>query len=365
MKIKDIIQQLEKIAPPSLQESYDNSRLLVGSKDQKVNQLLLSLDCTEVVVQEAIDRKCEMIVAHHPIVFSGLKSLTGKNYIERTVIKAIKNNIAIYAIHTNLDNVYHGVNQKIAEKLGLKNTKILSPKKELLQKLVFFCPVKDSEKVRAAIFKAGAGQIGDYDACSFNLKGEGTFRAGENTNPHVGEKGKLHKEEEHRVEVVLPNYLEAKVIAALKKAHPYEEVAYDLYSLRNSWEQVGSGMIGDLEEEQDFQAFLKSLKSKLNTPLIRHTKLHKKKVKKVALCGGAGSFLLNAAKAKGADVFITGDYKYHQFFDAEDEIVIADVGHYESEQFTPELLQEFLMENLPELSTKLVQTNTNPISYLT
>lgn len=364
MKVKEVIQQLEELAPASLQESYDNSTLIVGSKEQNVNKLLLTLDCTEVVVEEAIEKGCEMIVAHHPIVFSGLKSLTGRNYIERTVIKAIKHDVSIYAIHTNLDNVQQGVNSKIAEKLELQNTSILSPKKGFLLKLAFFCPVKDSAKVRAAIFEVGAGQIGEYDACSFNLKGEGTFRAGEKANPHLGEKGKLHTEEEHRVEVILPTYLEGKVVQALKANHPYEEVAYDLYPLNNSWEQIGSGIIGELKEAVEMMDFLKSLKEKLNTPLIRHTKPHQQEVKKVALCGGAGSFLLNAAKARGADIFITGDFKYHQFFDAEDQIVIADVGHYESEQFTPHLLKEYLEKRDVDMELILSSVRTNPIYYL-
>ncbi len=364
MKIRDVIKSLEELAPPSLQESYDNSTLIVGDKNATVEKVLLTLDCTEEVVEEAKAKGCNLIVAHHPIVFSGLKSLTGKNYIERTVIKAIKNDIAIYAIHTNLDNVQKGVNSKIAEKLDLVNTAILSPKAGYLTKLTFFCPIQDSPKVREAIFEAGAGQIGEYDACSFNLKGEGTFRAGENTNPHVGEKGNLHTEEEQRVEVILPTYLEGKVVQALKAAHPYEEVAYDLYPLKNSWGQVGSGMIGELKEEMDMVDFLKSLKDKLNTPLIRHTKAHQQTVKKVALCGGAGSFLLNAAKAKEADVFITGDFKYHQFFDAEDQIVIADVGHYESEQFTPELLKDYLEKLDLDIELNLSGVSTNPIHYL-
>jgi dinuclear metal center YbgI/SA1388 family protein len=364
MKVKEVIQQLEELAPPSLQESYDNATLIVGSKEQDVSKVLLTLDCTESVVEEAIEKGCEMIVAHHPIVFSGLKSLTGRNYIERTVIKAIKHDVSIYAIHTNLDNVQRGVNSKIAEKLDLQNTSILSPKKGFLLKLTFFCPLKDSARVREAIFEAGAGQIGEYDACSFNLKGEGTFRAGEKANPHLGEKGKLHTEEEHRVEVILPTYLEGKVVQALKANHPYEEVAYDLYPLNNSWEQIGSGMIGELKEAVDMMDFLKSLKVKLNTPLIRHTKPHEQKVKKVALCGGAGSFLLNAAKAKGANVFITGDFKYHQFFDAEDQIVIADIGHYESEQFTPELLKDYLEKLDVDMELILSSVSTNPIHYL-
>tara|TARA_B100001109_G_scaffold255867_1_gene261830 strand:+ start:8744 stop:9841 length:1098 start_codon:yes stop_codon:yes gene_type:complete len=364
IKIKDVIKELELWAPPALQESYDNAQLIVGDANQVLEKVLLSLDCIEAVVDEAIELGCNLIVAHHPIVFSGLKSLTGKNYIERTIIKAIKNNIAIYAIHTNLDNVKTGVNFKIAEKLGLENVEILSPKKGLLEKLVFYCPAGNVDQVRESVFAAGAGKIGAYNSCSFNSNGIGTFKAGEQANPHVGEIGKMHREEEVCVETIVPIYLKSKVINALLMSHPYEEVAFDFYPLSNSWNEVGSGMIGELSEETDALAFLKSVKSKLNTPIIRHTKIVQNEISKVAICGGSGSFLLNDAKKKGAEIFITADYKYHQFFDAEDQIVIADVGHYESEQFTPELIKEYLQQNFPNFALYLSEVNTNPINYL-
>lgn len=364
IKIKDVIKELELWAPPTLQESYDNAQLIVGDANQVLEKVLLSLDCIEAVVDEAIELGCNLIVAHHPIVFSGLKSLTGKNYIERTIIKAIKNNIAIYAIHTNLDNVKTGVNFKIAEKLGLENVEILSPKKGLLEKLVFYCPAGNVDQVRESVFAAGAGKIGAYDSCSFNSNGIGTFKAGEEANPHVGEIGEVHREEEVCVETIVPIYLKSKVINALLMSHPYEEVAYDFYPLSNSWNEVGSGMIGELSEETDTLAFLKSVKSKLNTPIIRHTKIVKNEISKVAICGGSGSFLLNDAKKKGAEIFITADYKYHQFFDAEEQIVIADIGHFESEQFTPELIKEHLQQNFPNFALYLSEVNTNPINYL-
>lgn len=364
IKIKDVISQLEKWAPPALQESYDNSGLIVGDRNVVVDKALLCLDSTEEIVDEAIEKGCNLIIAHHPIVFSGLKSLTGKNYIERTIIKAIKNDIAIYAIHTNLDNVQSGVNKMIAKKIGLQDLKVLAPKSGLLSKLVFFCPSAETEKVRQAVFAVGAGTIGDYDSCSFNLDGKGTFKAGENTNPHVGERGKVHVEEEVRVETIVPNNLLGKVVSAMKTAHPYEEVAYDVYALSNSWNQVGSGMIGKLEKPMATADFLNHLKGVLKTDVIRHTKVLKQEVSKIAVCGGAGSFLLKTAMSKNADVFVTGDFKYHQFFDAEDKILIADVGHYESEQFTPELIKEHLQQNFPNFALYLSEVNTNPINYL-
>jgi dinuclear metal center YbgI/SA1388 family protein len=363
MKISTIINHLEELAPISLQESYDNSGLLVGNSNAEIEKALLCLDSIESVIDEAIERNCGLVIAHHPIVFSGLKSLTGKNYIERTILKAIKNNIAIYAIHTNLDNVKNGVNKKIAEKIGLKNVQILSPKSGKLKKLVFFCPLQDADKVRAALFEAGGGTIGDYDYCSFSVEGEGTFRAGSDTNPHVGKRGELHREKEKRIELIFPDYLKSSLINALNENHPYEEVAFDVYSLENKWGEVGSGMIGELAEPEEAISFLDGVKLNLGTECIRHTAVVKEKVKRIAICGGSGSFLLNAAIAKKADVFITGDYKYHQFFDAEDKILIADVGHYESEQHTPELLQEYLKEKMPNFAFYLSKENTNPINY--
>jgi dinuclear metal center YbgI/SA1388 family protein len=363
MKIYELIAQLEDLAPSSLQESYDNAGLIVGDANKEVSGALVCLDSIEEVVEEAIATKCNLIIAHHPIVFSGLKSITGKNYIERVIIKAIKNDVAIYAIHTNLDNVSQGVNLEIANRLGLKKPTVLSPKNGMLKKLVFFCPVNSVVDVRKAIFEAGAGKIGNYDFCSFNINGEGTFRAGNESQPHVGEVGQLHVEKEVRVETVLPDYLAHQVTNALLVAHPYEEVAYDLYSIENKWNEIGSGMYGELEEPMDTALFLDLVKEQLNTSCIRHTKIIKEKIQRIAVCGGSGSFLLSAAKAKKADILITADFKYHQFFDADEEIVIADIGHFESEQFTPHLIQRYLKEKFPNFAIYLTKVNTNPINY--
>ena len=364
MKAAEVIRFLEELAPPSLQESYDNSGLLVGDNQTEVKGMLVSLDCTEDVIDDAISQGCNLIVSHHPIVFSGLKRFTGKNYIERTVIKAIKNDILLYAIHTNLDNVLDGVNQKFAERLGLTNTKILAPKKERLKKVVTYCPTDHSDKVRTAMCDAGAGQIGNYDQCSFNTDGTGTFRGNENTDPFVGNKGEIHREAEIRIETVVPDFAVKSVLEAMQEAHPYEEVAFDVYPMENIWKEVGSGMVGDLPEEVDALEFLKSLKTSMKTDCVRYTLPHKEKVKRVAICGGSGSFLLGNAVAAGADVFITGDFKYHQFFDAENLIIIADIGHYESEQFTIQLLAEKLEQKFPTFAPRLTRVKTNPINYL-
>ncbi len=363
MIVYDLAKSLEKWAPLSYQENYDNSGLIVGDGTMDVSGILVSLDCTEAVIEEAVIKRCNVVVSHHPIIFGGLKKLTGKNYVERTVIKAIQNNIALYSIHTNLDNIKTGVNHRIADRLELTNRKILVPKSGHLCKLVVFCPHDYAIAVRSSLFDAGAGAIGNYDECSFNISGEGTFRGLEDSNAFVGEKGKLHTEPETRIEVIYPKTKQARILAAMFSTHPYEEVAHDIYTLDNIDNEVGSGMLGTLQSpvaEKDFLAFLKD---RINTKCVRHTPFRNKKVQKVAVCGGSGSFLLSAAKNVGADVFVTGDFKYHEFFDAEGEILIADVGHYESEQFTIPLLIDYLREKFPTFAVHFTEVNTNPINY--
>ncbi len=361
--IKSIIRSLETLAPPSLQESYDNAGLIVGDPSAEVTGILTTLDCTEPVVDEAIAKGVNLIVAHHPIVFRGLKSLTGKNYIERTVLKAIKNDVAIYAIHTNLDNVQLGVNNKICEVLGLENTKILAPKSQLLKKLTVFAPKSCAEKVRKAMSDAGAGQIGNYKDCSFTSEGQGRFTPNEHANPFEGKQGVESVVSEERIEVIFPNYLQGAVLSAMNQAHDYEEVAYYLQDLANKNQEVGSGIVGKLAEPMDATAFLQHLKDKLGTPVVRHTPLVKDTVQTIAVCGGAGSFLLRNAIGAKADVFVTGDFKYHEFFDAEENIIIADVGHYESEACTKELLADYLSRNFPNIAVALSETRTNPVNY--
>jgi dinuclear metal center YbgI/SA1388 family protein len=364
MKIKDITDFLETIAPLEYQESYDNSGLIVGDKNSVVKKALITLDATEEVIEEAIAEKCQLVIAHHPIVFGGLKKLNGKNYVERTVIKAIKNNIAIYAIHTNFDNVMDGVNAKICQRLGLVDCEILAPKKQLLKKLYTFIPLDQYANVAQAIFEAGAGYIGNYSETSFSAAGMGTFKGNENANPTIGKKGALERVEEVKFETIFPAIIEQKVIEALLQAHPYEEVAYDIVSLDNYYAKVGSGMVGNLKKPMDELTFLKTIKKQLKTDCIRYTNLRGKEVNRVAVCGGAGRFLLNNAIAASADVFITADFKYHEFFDAEGKIVIADVGHFESEQFTKDLLIERISEKFPTFAALTSKINTNPIKYL-
>lgn len=362
-QLREIIRHLESIAPPLLQENYDNSGLITGSPDQEINGVLVCLDSTEEVVEEAIRSGCNLIVAHHPIVFSGLKSFTGRTYVERVIIKALRHEVAIYAIHTNLDNVYQGVNKRFADMLGLENTRILSPLRGKLRKLVTFIPHAQAEQVRMAICGAGAGEIGHYSDCSFTLDGTGTFRGNEETRPFVGKKGELHREPETRIETIYPVWKEHEVLRALRSSHPYEEIAYDIYPLENKMDTIGAGLIGELPEGMPAEDFLDRIKEKMRVPVIRHTALVKKEIRKVALCGGSGSFLLHQAIGAAADIFISADFKYHQFFDAEGRIIIADIGHFETEQFTIHLLAEIVSKKFTTFAVRLTDTNTNPIIY--
>lgn len=362
-RIKDICTYLETIAPPTLQESYDNATLITGNYSSKVEGVLLTLDCTEEVVQEAIDNNCNLIIAHHPIVFKGLKSFTGKNYVERTVIKAIKNDIAIFACHTNLDNVFNGVNKKICNKLELVNTKVLVPKKDTLKKLEVLVPEENAHSLLQALHNAGAGKIGNYENCSFSTLGTGRFTPVKAANPHIGEINQPEEVKELKIEVLVKNTDIGNVLNALQQNHPYEEVAYFLTSIENTNQEIGSGMIGELSPPVSETDFIQYLKSKMGLKTFKHTPFHKKEIKKIAVCGGSGSFLLNAAKSKNADVFITADFKYHEYFDAENKIVIADIGHYESEVFTKDLFLELITKKFTNIAVRLSEVNTNPIVY--
>lgn len=363
MKIAEVVSFLESQADPSLQEGYDNAGLLTGNAAWDCTGILCCLDSTEEVVSEAIEKKCNLIIAHHPIIFGGLKKINGKNYVERTVIRAIRNDIAIYAIHTNLDNVLNGVNGRMAGRLALQNVRILMEKEHTLKKLYVFVPADHASAVRQAIFDAGGGHIGNYSECSFNTNGTGTFKAGDNASPFTGEKNRLHEESEVRLEVVFPVHLQSVLVAAMKEVHPYEEVAYDVVALSNSHPERGAGLIGELPEPMDEAGFLRHLASAFQVSVIRHTRLLDKPVRKVALCGGAGSFLINKALARGADFFVSADIKYHEFFDANDRLVIADIGHYESEQFTVDLLREILLQKFPNFAVLKTGVMTNPVRY--
>ena len=363
MLINDIINFLEYIAPSSLQEEYDNAGLIIGHKNSECTGIVISLDCTEEVVKEAIENKCNLIISHHPIIFSGLKKINGNSYVERTIILAIKNDIAIYAIHTNLDNVLEGVNGKIAEMMELQNIQILLPKESRLKKLITFAPPSMANKVQEAIFAAGGGNIGKYSECSFLAQGHSTFKPGAGTDPTIGKIGTRENIEELKMEFIFEKQHENDIITAMKNAHEYEEVAYDIIPLDNYLSNRGSGIIGNLKMPLPEADLLAEVQKIFKIPVIKHTLLMGKPVKKVAVCGGAGSFLINNAKAAGADLYITSDLKYHEFFEADGQIVLADIGHYESEQFTIDLLYDLLREKFPNFALLKTGVNTNPVQY--
>jgi len=363
MKIIDLIAVIEKFAAPALQEEYDNAGLTTGNASWNCTGVLCTLDVTVEVIKEAIENNCNTIIAHHPIIFHGLKKIGGKNYVEQVVMEAVKNDIAIYAAHTNLDNIILGVNGRIADKLGLKNRSILQPKNKMLRKLVTFAPLNRAEQVRNAILAAGAGHIGKYSECSFSSDGTGSFKAEEGAEPYVGEINERHYEKETRIEMAFPFYLEDEVIKALVNNHPYEEVAYDIFTMNNVHSGIGAGVIGDLEEAKEEKDLLNFIRENFKAEGIRHTALLGKPVKKIAVCGGAGSFLIKKAIEQGADMYITADVKYHEFFDAAGRLVLADIGHYESEQFTINLLYDLLVEKFPTFAVLKTKVNTNPVLY--
>lgn len=364
MKIKEILHTIERLAPLPLQESWDNCGVQIGDVTQEAKAVLLCIDVTENVLDEAIRLGCNLVISHHPLAFRSFKSLTGRNYVERCMIKACKHDIVVYAAHTNLDNAAGGVNFQLAKMLNLQQVRILAPQKKALSKLVTFVPVDHAENVRTALFNAGVGSIGNYDSCSYSILGEGSFRANEQANPFCGEKGELHTESEIRIEVILPSFKQSEVLTALLAVHPYEEPAYDFYSLDNSWSQAGSGVVGTLPEPMEEEDFLYMLKDTLKLSSIQHSAYRGKMIRDVALCGGSGAFLIPNAIAYDADVFITGEAKYNDFYDVEDKILLATVGHYESEICTKDIFYDLLSEKYPDLNLNMSQFDTNPVKYL-
>lgn len=361
--IQEIIQVIDQWAPFTYQESYDNSGLLIGNERSEVTGALVCLDVTEEVMDEAIKDNCNLIIAHHPIIFNGIKRINGKNYVERIIIKAIQKNISILAVHTNLDNVSTGVNLALCEQLDCKPICVLQPLQHKFFKLNYYCPVAHHENVRDKLFEAGAGSIGNYDECSFNVTGTGTFKPGDGSNAFVGEIGKRQQENEIRVEMIVEQNKLSKVLKSLTEHHPYEEVAYDIFPLLNTNNQIGAGLLALMPEPMDQKSFLPWLKERTNCQLIRHTQFTGQLIEKIALCGGSGSFLVNAALSSGAQAFITSDFKYHQFFEADQGILIADIGHFESECFIIKRLHNFLNKKFTNLALRLTELNTNPVKY--
>jgi len=364
MKVKEVIDILEELAPLEYAEDFDNVGLLVGGFETDVFGILVTLDTLENVIDEAISKKCNLIVSFHPIIFGGLKKLTGTTYVERAVIKAVKNNIAIYSMHTALDNSQFGVNAKICEVLGLINTKILIPQKGTIKKLTTYIPESEADAIKNKLFEVGAGSIGNYSDCSFTNDGIGSYKANDRANPVKGKIGETHYEKEAQIHITYPRAKEKQVLKTLCENHPYEEVAYETYTLENTNQNIGMGMIGELEKPMTEIECLSYIKEKMKANCVRHSKLRDKPVKKIAVLGGSGAFAIAAARASEADVYVTSDVKYHQFYEAEDKMVIADIGHYETEQFTKNLLVDYLTKKIPNFAIRLSDSKTNPIKYL-
>ena len=364
MKIKEILSVLEEMAPLAYAEDFDNVGLLVGNQDKIATGVLVCHDALENIIEEAITKKCNLVVCFHPILFSGIKKITGANYVERAVIKAIKNDIAIYAVHTALDNHQEGVNKIFSNALGLLNTKILIPKDNFIRKLITFTIPENAEQVRNALFDAGAGKIGNYENCSFNSKGIGTYMGNENSNPEIGERFEFVEADEIKIEVTFERHLESKILKALFKNHVYEEVAYEIYNLQNKHQNIGLGMIGELEKPMAEKEFLLFVKEKMQSGGIRHSEFIGKEIKKVAVLGGAGSFAIKNAIQAGADAFLTADLKYHQFFEAENQLLLADIGHFESERYTKNYIVDYLRKKILNFAIILSEENSNPVKYL-
>ena len=364
MKLRDLIFALESLAPPALQEGYDNAGLVFGDPETTIDSCLVCLDVTPEVLEEAIAASIPVIISHHPLIFHGIKKLEQGDPVADLLVKAIQHNIALFSVHTNLDNIHSGVNQILSDRLGIEKPEILKPAGGNLIKLAVFCPLAHADKVRSAIFEAGAGVIGNYDCCSFNVQGRGSFRANKNASPYVGEINQIHLEEEVRIETIMPKYLERQVVKAMIAAHPYEEVAYDIYPLLNSDPGVGAGMVGSLPGAKDELTFMAELKKTLGVPVLRHSALLGSKVSRVAVCGGSGSFLLEDAIRAGADAFITADVKYHQFQLAAGRILFIDAGHFETEQFTVELIARYLNDIFSNFAVHISKMAHNPVNYL-
>lgn len=364
MKIQDVFPVLEELAPLAYAESFDNVGLLVGDQKEELSGILVCHDALEEVIEEAISHKCNLIVCFHPILFAPIKKLTGKNYVERAILKAIKNDIAIYAIHTALDNHKNGVNKIFCDALGLTNTKILIPKEKFIKKLEVYTVPENEVQLRNALFAAGAGRIGNYDNCSFSLTGTGTYQGDENSNPKIGKRGEFKMADEVKISVTFESHLEDPILQAMHDNHIYEEIAYELYELLNAHQNIGLGMIGELETPLSESDFFQHVQKTMNAQGIRHSAFLNKEIKTVAVLGGSGAFAIKNAIQQGADVFLTADLKYHDYYQTEKKMIVADIGHYESESYTKKYISDFLIKKLPNFAVVSSNVNTNPIKYL-
>lgn len=363
MKISEITGAIEKYAPLWLQEEWDNAGLQVGDTDREATGAVLCVDATEAIVDEAIDRGVNLVISHHPLLFRGLKRITGRTATERIVAKALKHDIAIYSAHTNMDSAPGGVSWATGRRAGLTAMRTLVPQQGRLMKLAVFVPSAYSNAVSEALWNAGAGRMGNYDRCAYMTDGRGTYRPLPGADPAIGTVGQSHTEAETRIEVVFPTAISGRVVQAMLKAHPYEEPAFDLIPLANDITSAGLGVIGSLKTPMPASEYIAWVKQALGIGAIPYAGDARRMVHRVALCGGAGAEFIGNAIAAGADLYMCGDLKYHDFTTHADSIVLADIGHYESEQCTKEIFYDIIQKNFPNFATYYAEEDKNPISY--
>lgn len=362
MNIQTFTAKLNSLFNIQQAEDFDNVGLLCGNPEREVSRVLVCHDALEEVIEEAIEKNCQLVVCFHPIIFKGLKKITGKNYVEKAILKAIENKIAIYAIHTALDNDFWGVNEMICQKLGITQSHILMPKPSSLMQLTFYVPTSHAEVVKQALFHTGAGHIGNYDQCSFSTKGIGSFRPLLNANPFLGQHHIQEHTEEEMVSLVFNSHQKSSVISALKRAHPYEEVAFHIVALENANPYIGLGKYGNLPEEMTIEDFLSQVKEKFSLSVIKHSH-HHGKIRKVAVLGGSGAEGIEAAILQKCDAYLTADLKYHDYFRAEKKLLLCDIGHFESERFVVSQIITRLSENFSTFAFLKSEVNTNPVNY--
>ncbi len=369
MIVNDVIKYLEGWAPKETAWQKDNTGLQIGATESKIKNIFLCLELTEIALSEAVEKNCNFIITHHPFIFQPLKKIDITNDKNSKLIeKIIKNDITLYSFHTNLDFTKNGVSFALAKKLDLKNISFLENQESNQFKLVVFVPGNNLNEVLDAIFNSGGGKIGEYEKCSFQVPGKGTFEGSENSNPAIGKAQNFEKVDEIRLEILIDSWNLKKVISAMIEAHPYEEPAFDVYPLQNKNVNFGFGAIGNLENSLSENDFLNFVKEKLNLINLRFVKGKSGSIKKVAVCGGSGSDLLKQAILQKADAFITADVKYHTFHDAEDEILLIDAGHYETEILVFDevktKLEKLILKYNSDSEIFVFSQSTNPVRYL-
>ena len=359
MIIEELTTFIEDKFPLSQQESYDNCGLIVGDPKKTVKKVLLALDCTEQVIKEAKLKKADVIITHHPLMFSSINKLTANDYEGSLIIKLIKSDIALYAVHTNLDNSINGINKYLALKLGLKNLQILVGKEKTFKKIITFVPKAYSQKVITALSAAKAGNIGLYSHCAFVTEGSGCFKPEKGAKPFLGELSKINQVEEVKLEMVFASENQKMIENSLKKAHPYEQPAFDIIELANPNPDIGAGIYGDLPAQINTAEFLKLVKTKLNLSYIRQSNSAKKFISKVAICSGAGFFVFEQAKRLNVDALVTSEIKHHEFLAAENNILLCDIDHHEGEIAAVNILDQIL-QKLENIDTLISKHNLSP-----